>query len=57
MELAGGYGIQEDVLLLRGVLKAQLMNWGLLQLKQCVLVLDNENLTCMKPLVVEIEGA
>ena len=57
MELAGGYGIQEDVLLLRGVLKAQLTNWGLLQLKQCALVVDNENLTCMKPLVVEIEGA
>lgn len=57
LELAGGYGIQEDVLLLRWVLMAQLMNWGLFQLRQCVLVLDNENLTCMKPLVVEIEGA
>lgn len=33
------------------------MNWELFQLKQCELVLDNENLTCMKPLVVEIEGA
>jgi hypothetical protein len=57
LELAGGYGIQEDVLLLRGVLKVQLTNWGLFQPKQCALVLDNENLTCMKPLVVEMEGA
>ena len=57
LELAGGYGIQEDVLLLRWVLMVQLMNWGIFQLRQCVLVLDNENLTCMKPLVVEIEGA
>ena len=57
LELVGGYGIQEDVLSLMWVLKAQLMNWGLFQLKQCALVLDNENLTCMKPLVVEIEEA
>ena len=56
-ELAGGYGIQEDVLLLRWVLKAHLTNWRLYQLKQCALVLDNENLIRMRSLVVEIEGA
>ena len=56
-ELAGGYGIQEDVLLSRWVLKAHLTNWRLHQLKQCALVLDNENLIRMRSLVVEIEGA
>ena len=33
------------------------MNWGLVRLKRYVFVSDNENLTCMKPLVEEIEAA